>query len=137
MKTFRVRKYSYVILWLALFAAVAGVWFLRGKVVPEKEETASSQGEVQPVTEETGEEGEPLVGVWVPYFSLSTQEGTQEAFEANYREMRKQLRKRGSTPCLSMSVPFPMPFTLRKPIPGPISSPVRRARIRVLILSNS
>lgn len=95
MKTFRVRKYSYVILWLALFAAVAGVWFLRGKVVPEKEEAASSQGEVQPVTEETGEEGEPLVGVWVPYFSLSTQEGTQEAFEANYREIAETAHEKG------------------------------------------
>ncbi len=94
MRKFRLRKYCYLVLWLGLAAAVAGVWFLGGKGQQESS-SSSSAPQVGPVTLSPQEEDEPLVGVWVPYFSLAAPEGTQEAFEANYKEIADTAKENG------------------------------------------
>ena len=95
MRKLCVRKYSYLILWMGLLAAVAGVWFFGGQSgdpLPPAQET--SQPSVTPTTQ-AGQEEDTLVGVWVPYFSLSTGEGTQEAFEENYRKIADTALEKG------------------------------------------
>ena len=94
MRKFRLRKYCYLVLWLGLAAAVAGVWFLGGKGQQESS-PSSSAPQAGPVTLSPLEEDEPLVGVWVPYFSLATPEGTQEAFEANYKNIADTAKEKG------------------------------------------
>ena len=94
MRKFRLRKYCYLVLWLGLAAAVAGVWFLGGKGQQESS-PSSSAPQAGPVTLSPQEEDEPLVGVWVPYFSLAAPEGAQEAFEANYKEIADTAKENG------------------------------------------
>ena len=94
MRKFRLRKYCYLVLWLGLAAAVAGVWFLGGKGQQESS-PSSSAPQAGPVTLSPQEEDEPLVGVWVPYFSLAAPEGTQEAFEANYKNIADTAKEKG------------------------------------------
>ena len=94
MRKFRLRKYCYLVLWLGLAAAVAGVWFLGGKGQQESS-PSSSAPQAGPVTLSPQEEDEPLVGVWVPYFSLAAPEGTQEAFEANYKNIADTAKQKG------------------------------------------
>ena len=94
MRKFRLRKYCYLVLWLGLAAAVAGVWFLGGKGQQESS-PSSSAPQAGPVTLSPQEEDEPLVGVWVPYFSLAAPEGTQEVFEANYKEIADTAKEKG------------------------------------------
>ena len=94
MRKFRLRKYCYLVLWLGLAAAVAGVWFLGGKGQQESS-PSSSAPQAGPITLSPQEEDEPLVGVWVPYFSLAAPEGTQEAFEANYKEIADTAKEKG------------------------------------------
>lgn len=93
MRKFRLRKYCYLVLWLGLAAAVAGVWFLGGKGQQESS-SSSSAPQAGPVTL-SPQEDEPLVGVWVPYFSLAAPEGTQEAFEANYKNIADTAKEKG------------------------------------------
>ena len=95
MRKFHLRKYCYLVLWLALFAAVAGVWLFGQEPPPavEQESTASPAASPTAAVPETEEEA--LVGVWVPYFSLSTPENTQEAFEANYLEIAQTAKEKG------------------------------------------
>ncbi len=103
MKRFNLRKYSYVVLWLALVFTVGIVWLFGGKAqsaetreesslppspVPAEEtltlpETLS-QPPLAPRAEETAG---GLAGVWVPYMDLETKEHTREAFEKNFREI--------------------------------------------------
>ncbi|MGI6254018.1 MAG: glycoside hydrolase family 10 protein [Acutalibacter sp.] len=101
MRRLSVRKYSYLILWLGLLAAVAGVWFFGGEggggegsqTPPTSQGTA--QPSLSPTAQANPEEEDTLVGVWVPYFSLATSEGTQEAFEANYRQIADTALEKG------------------------------------------
>ena len=105
MRKFRLRKYCYLVLWLGLAAAVAGVWFLGGKGQQESS-PSSSAPQAGPVTLSPQEEDEPLVGVWVPYFSLAAPEGTQEAFEANYKEIADTAKEKGVNAMLVHVRPF-------------------------------
>ena len=77
MGRFHLRKYCYLVLWAALLAAVAGVWFFGREPAP-RESGPSPTPQASPAP--AGEEEETLVGVWVPYFSLHTAEHTQQAF---------------------------------------------------------
>lgn len=95
MRKFHLRKYSYLVLWLALFSAVAGVWFFGGSQEQPGEGTVQSSPQAGPTAQIPQEEEETLVGVWVPYFSLSTPEGTQEAFEANYKKIADTALEKG------------------------------------------
>lgn len=98
MKHFHLKKYSYFVLWLVLFASVAGVWFFSGYQGQQGQPggTGSSQApDTTPMTQVSPEEEDPLVGVWVPYFSLATPEGTQEAFEANYKKIADTALEKG------------------------------------------
>ncbi len=95
MKKFHLRKYSYLMLWLALFAAVAGVWFFGGNQGQQGENPSSQSPAVNPTAQTSQEEEETLVGVWVPYFSLATPEGTQEAFEENYKKIANTALEKG------------------------------------------
>ena len=98
MGKLRVRKYAYLILWMGLLAAVAGVWFFGGEGGGGGAAPSSSQTTAQPSVGPTGQppqEEETLVGVWVPYFSLNTPEGTQEAFEANYKRIADTALEKG------------------------------------------
>ncbi len=98
MKHFHLKKYSYFVLWLVLFASVAGVWFFSGYQGQQGQPggTGSSQApDTTPMTQVSPEEEDPLIGVWVPYFSLATPEGTQEAFEANYKKIADTALEKG------------------------------------------
>lgn len=95
MKKFHLRKYSYLMLWLALFAAVAGVWFFGGNQGQQGENPSSQSPAVNPTAQISQEEEKTLVGVWVPYFSLATPEGTQEAFEENYKKIADTALEKG------------------------------------------
>ena len=95
MKKFHLRKYSYLMLWLALFAAVAGVWVFGGNQGQQGENPSSQSPAVNPTAQTSQEEEETLVGVWVPYFSLATPEGTQEAFEENYKKIANTALEKG------------------------------------------
>lgn len=95
MKKFHLKKYSYFVLWLALFASVAGVWFFGGYQGNQGESSSSQVPDTSPMTQVSPEEEEPLIGVWVPYFSLATSEGTQEAFEANYKHIADTALEKG------------------------------------------
>mgnify|MGYP005764233015 FL=1 len=95
MRKFHLRKYSYLVLWLALFSAVAGVWFFGGSQEQPGEGTVQSSPQAGPTAQIPQEEEETLVGVWVPYFSLSTPEGTQEAFKANYKKIADTALEKG------------------------------------------
>lgn len=94
MGRFHLRKYCYLVLWAALLAAVAGVWFFgrEPEPLPEVGTSPSPQASAAPSTPE--EEG-ALVGVWVPYFSLDTAEHTQEAFEEHYRQIAQTAQEKG------------------------------------------
>ena len=130
MRKFHLRKYCYLVLWMALFAAVAGVWFLGGKGGEKEENPGSSSPQVSPTAVTEGdEEEETLVGVWVPYFSLATSEGTQEAFEANYKQIADTAKEKGinamfvhvrpfSIPCTSPNISL-VSYTHRHPGSGP------------------
>ena len=48
-----------------------------------------------PAIETTAEAQETLVGVWIPYMSLSTAEKTEEAFKANYDAKLKSAKEMG------------------------------------------
>ena len=47
-------------------------------------QTASPESEAAETAAEPVQERETLVGVWIPYMSLSTAEKTEDAFKANY-----------------------------------------------------
>ena len=95
MRKFHLRKYCYLVLWLALFAAVAGVWLFGKEQPPALEQESTTSPAASPTAAVPGTEEEALVGVWVPYFSLSTPENTQEAFEANYLEIAQTAKEKG------------------------------------------
>ena len=94
MGRFHLRKYCYLVLWAALLAAVAGVWFFgrEPEPLPEVGTSPSPQSSAAPSTPE--EEG-ALVGVWVPYFSLDTAEHTQAAFEENFQTIAQTAQEKG------------------------------------------
>ena len=92
MGRFHLRKYCYLVLWAALLAAVAGVWFFGRSPPPGK---AAPPQRPRPSPAPAGEEEETLVGVWVPYFSLHTAEHTQQAFAENFQPSPKPPRRRG------------------------------------------
>ena len=94
MGRFHLRKYCYLVLWAALLAAVAGVWFFsrEPEPLPEVGTSPSPQASAAPSTPE--EEG-ALVGVWVPYFSLNTAEYTQAAFEENFQTIAQTAQEKG------------------------------------------
>ena len=95
MGRFHLRKYCYLVLWAALLAAVAGVWFFgrEPEPLPEVGTSPSPQASAAPSTPE--EEG-ALVGVWVPYFSLNTAEHTQAAFEENFQTIAQTAQEKGA-----------------------------------------
>lgn len=94
MGRFHLRKYCYLVLWTALLAAVAGVWFFGRGPEPPPEEGASPSPQAS-AAPSTPEEKWALVGVWVPYFSLNTAEHTQAAFEENYRQIAQTAQEKG------------------------------------------
>ena len=97
MRKLHLRKYCYLVLWAALLAAVAGVWLFGGeRAVKESGQASSSAVPSASPASQTGEaEEEPLVGVWVPYFSLDTAEHTQEAFEEHYKQIAQTAQEKG------------------------------------------
>lgn len=109
MRRFNLRKYCYVFLWLALILTVAVVWFFGGRE-QQKENEKQGQASSAPVSSpasslpepaedsltlpaETGEK--ELVGVWVPYMSLTTEEHTQAAFEENFKRITASAKEKG------------------------------------------
>ena len=92
MGRFHLRKYCYLVLWAALLAAVAGVWFFGREPAP-RESGPSPTPQASPAP--AGEEEETLVGVWVPYFSLHTAEHTQQAFAENFQTIAQTAQEKG------------------------------------------
>lgn len=93
MRNIRLKKYSYLALWGALVAAVAGVWLFGGRPAPEGGQ--APVGEASQASPSGEESEETLVGVWVPYFSLTPPEQTQASFEAHYREIADTALRQG------------------------------------------
>lgn len=103
MKRFNFRKYSYLVLWLALILTVGTVWMFGGRALPPAEvvESAPSSGPpdflaatAAPEAVETAA-GEELRGVWVPYMSLVTEDHTQAAFEENFKALADGAKAKG------------------------------------------
>lgn len=92
MGRFHLRKYCYLVLWAALLAAVAGVWFFGREPAP-RESGLSPTPRASPAP--AGEEEQTLVGVWVPYFSLHTAEHTQQAFAENFQTIAQTAQEKG------------------------------------------
>lgn len=88
---------KYLVVWLALFAAVGTVWLLgreepQGTMVRLDPEGSAPEMEVHvPVSSKAKE----LAGVWVPYMSLDTPEHTREAFEANFKSIADSAKEKG------------------------------------------
>ncbi len=114
MRRFNLRKYNYVILWLALVLTVAAVWFFGGQAQRAEGESPSVSSHTgaspaplpaenaltlpapsasPPAAGQTGFSG--LSGVWVPYMSLSAEEHTQAAFEENFRQIADSAKEKG------------------------------------------
>lgn len=112
MKRFNLKKYNYVVLWMALALTVGVVWLFGSQVQKEEklgENKASSQA-ATPVSSTAPEPAEDtptlsqsqpqsrqsgLLGVWVPYMSLTTGEYTQEAFEENFKKIVGSAKEKG------------------------------------------
>lgn len=102
MGRFHLRKYCYLVLWAALLAAVAGVWFFGKEPAPwESGPSPTPQASPAPAGEE-----EPLVGVWVPYFSLHTAEHTQQAFAENFQTIAQTAQEKGANALFVHVRPF-------------------------------
>ncbi len=112
MKRLNLRKYSYVIVWLALLAAVGTVWLFGGRVQREKggESSALSSGSAAPTPVPAEDaltlpassgvsvgqaDGSGLSGVWVPYMSLTVSEHTQAAFEDHFKKIADSAGEKG------------------------------------------
>lgn len=104
MKRFNLRKYSYVIVWLALALSVGLVWGFGRKEIPESPEVSESGTSSSPapaVEEHTVAAPLPeqkqsmLSGVWVPYLSLATEEHTQAAFEEKFKKIADSAGEKG------------------------------------------
>lgn len=103
MKPINFRKYAHVILWLALICTVALVCLFGGREELPKELPVTPSETVPdflsgalpaPTVQETAARRE-LVGVWVPYMSLSTPEHTRAAFEENFRRILTSAKEKG------------------------------------------
>lgn len=98
MRGFNLKKYNYVVLWLALIAVVVCVWLFGGRAVQTDDAVSSavtaspSPLPTEPTVTETERE---LLGVWVPYMSLTTKEHTQSAFEENFRSIADSAKAKG------------------------------------------
>lgn len=122
---FNIRKYSYVILWAALILVVAVVWlFGRDDVsayISDKsaisettqdgeqsakskteessgqESSASTAAAGESTIEETATDTETgeLIGLWVPYMSLVTEEKTEAAFKAKFEQIVLDAKEKG------------------------------------------
>ncbi len=116
MKRFNLRKYSYVVLWLALILTVGAVWLFGGRAVRKDRAAVSPAPSAGPVPAEdaltlpqtpsspvpspaqtagASKNKEELLGVWVPYMSLTVEEGTREAFEENFRNIADSAAQKG------------------------------------------
>lgn len=103
MKRYKLRKYNYAVLWLALLIAVAAVWVFGREhraeddpvdtlVQSESGETAST---AQSVTQNEVKTDDEMLGCWVPYMSLATENHTQAEFEANFKAIADSAKSKG------------------------------------------
>lgn len=96
------RKYSYVFLWLALGLTVGVVWLfgrenketVEPKVSSEVSIVQQTPAPVEPARTDVEQE-EEMVGLWVPYMSLTTAEKSQAAFEENFRQIVASAKETG------------------------------------------
>lgn len=98
MRRWNLRKYGYILVWLALAGAVGLAWLLGRDSPPTAgagEAPSSSAAAPAPSDAEPSPDQENLVGLWVPYFSLATAENTQAAFQENYKAIVQQAKEVG------------------------------------------
>ena len=102
MRRLNLRKHCYIFLWLGLATAVGIVWLLGGRQMgqaalpmPDLNQGAAMGRGIKMEIKATGETQGELAGVWVPYMSLETAAHTQEAFEANFRQIAAQAKEKG------------------------------------------
>ncbi len=132
MGRFHLRKYCYLVLWAALLAAVAGVWFF-GREPEPPEESGLSPAPQASAAPSTPEEEGALVGVWVPYFSLHTAEHTQAGLCGKLPDHRPNRPGEGDQrPVCPRAALLRRLVPLGAITPGPTSSPAPRARTRAL-----
>lgn len=129
------RKYSYVILWIALILTVAVVWFFAKKSKPADEKTvdanissqennsssqnssnynSSAQNSSNPSssldssnlpsqennsseesTVQTSSLNDEMIGLWIPFMSLTTPEKTEDAFKENFKKIADSAKAKG------------------------------------------
>ena len=96
MRRWNLRKYGYILVWLALAGAVGLAWLL-GRDAPPTAGAGETSSAAAPAPSEAepSPDQENLVGLWVPYFSLSTEEGTKAAFEENYKAIVRRAKEQG------------------------------------------
>lgn len=114
MKRWNLRKYAYVVLWLALILTVGAVWLFGGQArnaerndgKTEKDAPSSRAALSSPASAQTPEASiapetqadvreAMLSGVWVPYMSLTTEEKTEKAFQENFRHIADSAAEKG------------------------------------------
>lgn len=112
MKRYNLKKYNYLIVWLALCVTVGIVWLFgsrqakkeppTGGVAPVPLSSAVETPTASPApAEQTLNLPSPapgramLSGVWVPYMSLATEEHTQAAFEENFKRIADSAKEKG------------------------------------------
>lgn len=99
------QAFAYFILWLLLIGTVFIVSGMEKaenkaekspapspKAGAEQKEESSNPIEPKPVSAEP-EEDKELIGIWISYLSLSTKEGTKEAFEENFIKMVEEAKR--------------------------------------------
>lgn len=95
------RKYSYVILWIAFFLTIGIVWFFGNQETPLKEPpvvSEPSQASSTPAPVNTKAEKsskKELIGLWVPFMSLTTTEKTEAAFQENFKNIAQSAKEKG------------------------------------------
>ena len=98
MRHWNLRKYGYILVWLALAGAVGLAWLLGRDAPPTAgagELSSTAAAAPSPSEAEPSPDQENLVGLWVPYFSLATAENTQAAFQENYKAIVGQAKEVG------------------------------------------
>ena len=98
MRRWNLRKYGYILVWLALAGAVGLAWFLGRDSPPtagEGELSSTAAATPAPSEAAPSSDQEKLVGLWVPYFSLATAENTQAASRKATRPLSSRPKRWG------------------------------------------
>lgn len=85
--------FGYVILWILLAGTVLIISGMNKKEEPATASAAPGPTPARVTAVRPPQEDADMLGLWVPYMSLETKEGTQKAFEQNFKEIVAQAKE--------------------------------------------